>query len=33
LNQTSRVQPFVGVSARELADRAKVTLNVKAPAQ
>jgi hypothetical protein len=33
LNQASRVQPFVGVTARELAARANVTLNVKAPAQ
>lgn len=31
LNQTSRVQPFVGVPARDLAARANVTLNVKAP--
>ena len=31
LNQTSRVQPFVGISARDLAARANVTLAVKAP--
>ncbi|WZB73528.1 ankyrin repeat domain-containing protein [Achromobacter insuavis] len=31
LEQGARVQPFVGVSARELAQRAGVTLTVKAP--
>ena len=31
LDQASRVQPFVGVSARDLAARANVTLTVKAP--
>lgn len=31
LNQQSRVQPFVGVSARDLATRANVSLTVKAP--
>jgi len=31
LDQASRVQPFVGVSARDLATRANVTLTVKAP--
>lgn len=33
LDQRSRVQPFVGVPARDLAVRANVTLNVKAPQQ
>lgn len=33
LDQRSRVQPFVGVAARDLAVRANVTLNVKAPQQ
>ncbi|MNX68608.1 Ankyrin repeats (3 copies) [compost metagenome] len=31
LNQTSRVQPYVGVTAAELARRANVALTVKAP--
>jgi ankyrin repeat protein len=31
LNQASRVQPYVGVSAQELAKRANVMLTVKAP--
>ncbi|WMD20418.1 ankyrin repeat domain-containing protein [Achromobacter seleniivolatilans] len=33
LSQRSRVQPFVGISASELARRANVTLTVTAPAQ